>query len=65
MEYKQEVEYATKNNIVKLSDIFNFEETPYERLYDDLFKFCRENLDIHFEKKVFLKVYSCFRIIFT
>lgn len=51
MGYKQEVEYAIKSNIVKLSDIFNFEETPYETLYNDLFKFCRENLDIQSEKK--------------
>lgn len=50
MEYKQDIEYATNNNIVKLSDIFNFEETPYERLYSDLYKFCRKNIDIHFEE---------------
>lgn len=51
MDYKLEMQYAVKNNIVKLSDIFDFEDTPYEKFYSDLFKFCRENLDIHFAEK--------------
>ena len=51
MDYKQEIEYAVKNNISKFDDIFEFEETPNEKLYKDLYLFCRENLDIHFERK--------------
>jgi len=51
MNYKQEVDSAIKNNITKHADIFDFEDTPNEKLYKDLYLFCRENLDIHFKRK--------------
>ncbi len=51
MDYKQQIDYAIKNAIVSFGDIFDFEETPNEKLYKDLYLFCRENLDIHFKRK--------------
>lgn len=51
MNYKQEIDYATKNNIAKFADIFDFNDMPNEKLYKDLYLFCRENLDIHFRRK--------------
>lgn len=51
MDYKQEIAYAIENNIAKYSDIFDFNETPSEKLYKDLYLFCRENLDIHCKRK--------------
>lgn len=52
MNYKQEVDYAIENMIATFSDIFDFEGTPNEKFYKDLYLFCRENLDIHFTRKV-------------
>lgn len=51
MNYKEEVDYVIKNNIAKHVDIFDFEDTPNEKLYKDLYFFCRENLDIHYKRK--------------
>lgn len=51
MNYKQEIDYAIKNTIATFGDIFDFEETPNEKFYKDLYLFCRENLDIHFMRK--------------
>jgi hypothetical protein len=51
MDYKQEIDYAIKTNIAKYADIFDFDKTPNEKLYKDLYLFCRENLDIHYKRK--------------
>lgn len=51
MDYKQQIDYAIKNSIASFGDIFDFEDTPNERFYRDLYLFCRENLDIHFRRK--------------
>lgn len=51
MDYKQEVDYAINNNIVKEDDIFDFSETPNEERYKVLYLFCRENLDIQHKRK--------------
>lgn len=51
MNYKQEIDYATRNAIAKFADIFDFDDTPNEKLYKDLYLFCRENLDIHYKRK--------------
>lgn len=51
MDYKQEIDYATRNNIAKFADIFDFDDTPNEQLYKNLYLFCRENLDIHYRRK--------------
>ena len=54
MDYKQEMDYAIKNNIAQFGDIFDFDGVPNEKLYKDLYSFCRENLDIHFKRKSIL-----------
>lgn len=46
MEYKQIVEYAIKSDIIKNEDIFVFEDLPHEELYEELYHFCSENLEI-------------------
>lgn len=51
MDYKQEIDYALKNNIAKYADIFDFNEIPSEKIYKDLYLFFRENLDIHCKRK--------------
>lgn len=51
MDYKKQIDYAIKNGIASFGDIFDFEETPNEKFYKDLYLFCRENLDIHFKRK--------------
>lgn len=51
MDYKQEMDYAVKNNIAQFGDIFDFDGVPNEKLYKDLYFFCRENLDIHSKRK--------------
>jgi len=39
MDYSQEINSAIKSNIAKYADIFDFEETPNEKLYKDLYLF--------------------------
>lgn len=50
MDYSKDKCYAVKNNILKESDIFDFEGTPNETLYERLYRFSRENLDIQIER---------------
>ena len=54
-DYTQEIEYAVKNSIVSNSDIFDFRDTPQKKHYESIYNFCRENLDIHFNRKNILK----------
>lgn len=60
MDYKQETKFAIEKEIVKLADIYDFEDTPNEKQYKDLYLFCRENLDIHFKRKSISHSYFLF-----
>jgi hypothetical protein len=47
--YDLEIENATRNNILKNDEIFDFRGLPIEEHFNGLYKFCRNNLDIYAE----------------
>lgn len=48
--YRDQIEYAVNNRIADSHDIFNFTDTPFENQFNEYYRFCRENLDIHIKK---------------
>ncbi|OPC32651.1 hypothetical protein [Elizabethkingia miricola] len=44
--YEHEIQSAINSKQFTYSDIFDFRETPYEILFHNFYKFCRENLNI-------------------
>lgn len=47
MSYNNEIENSIMNSILESADIFDFRETPNEDLFEGLYNFCRENLNIN------------------
>ena len=47
MNYDLEIENAIKNSILDYNNIFEFRDTPNENIFENLYVFCRENLNIH------------------
>lgn len=46
MTYRQTVEYVINKAIIEKQDVFDFENVPYEKYYEELYNFCSENLKI-------------------
>ena len=51
MSYDTEIETLHSNGILENADIFDYRDTPNEDLYNGLYTFCRENLNINSEKE--------------
>jgi len=45
MNYDNDINLSQEKGIIAKSDIFDYRETPFEHLFDDYYKFCREHLD--------------------
>jgi hypothetical protein len=45
MNYDNDINLSQEKEIIAKSDIFDYRETPFEHLFDDYYKFCREHLD--------------------
>jgi uncharacterized protein Veg len=45
MNYDDEIRLSQEKGIIDKSDIFDFRETPFEDLFDDYYRFCKEHLN--------------------
>lgn len=49
--YDSEIKNSIKNGILSNADIFDFRGLPNEQHFEELYNFCRENLDINSKKE--------------
>lgn len=51
MNYEQEIQNSAAIKPQELAAVFDYRDTPMEEIFHNLYLFCRENLDIHSQKK--------------
>lgn len=51
MNYDVEIENSINNGILDYANIFDFRDTPNQDLFEGLYTFCRENLNINSERE--------------